>query len=487
MKPNLYFLFVLCLSLFNPVFSQDGSPDLTFGDNGIVTIDIAGDSEHIMAATEDGNNRIVMAGFTDGVQGYDNLLMVCLEDGSLDTSFGDGGVIIGDIVNGSFYKQVKAQSDNKILLSNGYGVDYAVSRLLADGTLDIDFATNGILFPIIAEGHVNSFSLTNNGEIVLLGYNNSVSNRYLVLKRYLSEGSVDVTFGANGTMTIPFSSVENLEVRSIDLLENGNSIISYNTTLNNIESNYIARVLANGTIDTSFGTNGHALIPIEEEYSCAALSFNDGSVLASCIYWDQILERDFKKMLKLQSNGSLDTSFGNSGYIENYYGALIQENQRIISDNSSSDWEGGLYLLYMRLYSTGNSDTTFQFSTNYYVLGSAHPIVLNSGKLLVAGSDIWYNGETDIVLQRFHNDPLEVSENIVKEFQVYPNPSNGIFTLKTISGFSSEIPFMVNDVSGKIIQKSTITYSNTEIDLSEAANGMYFLKAGNTVLRLIKN
>ncbi len=67
---------------------------------------------------------------------------------------------------------------------------------------------------------------------------------------------------------------------------------------------------------------------------------------------------------------------------------------------------------------------------------------------------------------------------------VYPNPSNGLFTIKNTSG--SAIDVTVVNALGQVVLSKTISNENETINLKEQANGIYYLKAGDNIIKLIK-
>ena len=481
-------VFLLMGLIYIACFSQDGSPDFSFGNDGIIIHDLNGGEDNLYATDQGISGRIVALGtnYDPNLDVTKNFIAAFLEDGSFDTTFGQNGFLLIDIVNSETFQDVQVQDDNKILVGSDSGSNYKISGYLEDGTVDSSFATNGVLSPFVSGETGSGFVLGSNGNLLIAGKNGS-SN--IVLKQFLPNGILDPSFGSNGVTIFVFASVSSLNVRSLRLQENGSIILSCSFTENGISSNNVVRFQSNGAIDASYGLNGIALVPVDEEFSCGSLPFQDGSVLVSCSYYDWLLETLVRRVTKLRPNGSLDTNFGAGGHVAGYYGSIIQPNQRIITNQSVSDFEGGSVLGYRRLYSNGNIDPSFQFSSNYFEsLGNTSPILLNSGKMLVASSDIWYNGpDINIILQRFNNNPLGIQEFDSEKFIVFPNPSEGVFNIHYTTNLDSEIRYQILDVTARIIETGVLTEGSTQIDLSEAKTGIYFLKVANTSLQLLKN
>ena len=470
------------------VFSQDGSPDLSFGNDGVIEHDLNGGEESLYDSDQGISGRIVAVGINyDPNSGVTkNFIAAFNEDGSFDTAFNQNGFLLVDEANSGTFYDVQVQDDNKILVGSGSSSNYKISRYLDDGNLDASFANNGVLTPLTSGETGRSFVLGPNGNILISGKNGSLN---IVLKQFLANGTLDPSFGVNGVTIIVLAGISSLSVRSLRLQENGSIIVSCSFRENAISSNNVVRFLSNGDIDTSYGLNGIALVPVDEEFSCTSLPFQDGSVLSSCLYYDWLLEILVRKVTKLSPNGSLDTNFGAGGHLNGYYGSIIQPNQRVITDQSVSDLEGGSVLGYRRLYSNGSIDQSLQFSSNYFdSLGNTSPILLNSGKMFVASSDIWYNApDINIILQRFNNNPLGVQEFDSNKFKVFPNPSMGIFTISHASTLESDVPYQIFDTTARIIETGVLSGDETLLDLTSLQSGIYFLKVANTSLQLIKN
>ena len=79
---------------------------------------------------------------------------------------------------------------------------------------------------------------------------------------------------------------------------------------------------------------------------------------------------------------------------------------------------------------------------------------------------------------------ISVNENSFLGISIYPNPSNGIFTIETEGNFDVTI----TDISGKVIQRKDVACNvSTTIDLTNNANGIYFIKfQNNEVVKTIK-
>jgi uncharacterized delta-60 repeat protein len=483
--------FVLIVTIFPEAgFSQDGSPDFAFGTNGVVETDLNGGEDFVNDVVQSEAGRIIVVGETLNIDFFTtfNFMVVYLEDGALDNSFGDNGIVLTETTNTDEqeYDLVTTQADEKILAGRRVGSLYSIIRYLPDGTIDLDFSDNGNLVPFLSGGTYTSLKVLSDGKLLISGSMEIDNIMQIVLKRYLTDGSVDSSFGNNGIKAYPIGDESNMVNGGVFVHEDGKIVIGGKITNNGSVSIVILRCLPDGTLDSDFGSNGVATLPVEEENNCTPLLFADGSILSRCFYFDPVADEFVRTMVKLSPDGVFDQNFGIGGYIYDTLFDIIQQNNRIFDLTGYVDWEGGLSVEVYRYYSNGSSDPSFQFQRNYSEMNNAMLNIQNNGKLLVAGSSIWYSGSTDIALHQYNNDPLSLPENQSASLIVSPNPSEGIFTLHHDS-VSDNHPFYINDLTGKLIQKGKLTNVRTTINLSEAQSGLYFLKAGNSTIRLVKN
>lgn len=184
---------------FEPIFSlarynPDGSLDTTFGEGGLVitsfghTNPVTGEPgrESAFGIAIQADGKIVVAGFISypgdpGTRGtIDFALARYNPDGSLDTSFGAGGLVTTDF--DSMMDQARdlaIQSDGKIVVVGFTGpslpsetpVDFALARYNPDGTLDVTFGTGGrvVTTDFNFTSFAESVAIQSDGKIVVAG------------------------------------------------------------------------------------------------------------------------------------------------------------------------------------------------------------------------------------------------------------------------------------------------------------------------------
>jgi len=185
-----------------------GSLDLTFGSSGIVTTDIGNSYDYAQALALQSDGKIVAAGYAR-IGGTEDFAMArYLTTGTLDITFGNAGTVTTAI--GSFTDEAYAlgiQEDGKIVVAgrsnNGTNYDFAMARYLSDGTLDSTFGTAGTVTTAIGSGHdyVHTLGIQTDGKIVLAGEYYKDFNYYYTLARYFSDGTLDPSFGTGGIAT----------------------------------------------------------------------------------------------------------------------------------------------------------------------------------------------------------------------------------------------------------------------------------------------
>lgn len=297
--------------------NPDGSLDPTFGSGGKV---INSGQRHVPALAIQPDGKIVTAGATS-VQGInlDFAVVRYNADGSLDQTFGSGGYAINGLGTAN---ALILQPDGKIVIVGTVlvfreGSDFVVARFNADGTPDQTFGTGGRITTSFTSG-LNSGdraiwgALQTDGKIVVSG---SISGVPSVLIRYNPNGSVDLDFGLDGSvLNTNFGATASrvLVLPDGKIVAGGGSFV-------------VGRYNTDGHIDHSFGNNGRSAGGFGSGngalYGLALQA--DGKLLAAgSIYYTSTANSVFA-IGRYDSNGILDTTFGNNGFVfTDFTGAL---------------------------------------------------------------------------------------------------------------------------------------------------------------------
>ena len=216
----------LALARLNP----DGSFDTTFSTDGKLTLDLLGadDIPTCIAVQPDG--KIVVGGYF-----YNTSSLYCTygavrfkASGDIDNSFGNNGIVTIDISSHNDMAQdIAIQSDGKIVLagqSDGTNVDYSAVRLLPNGALDTTFNTDGKFTTPIGSGsdYGRSVAVQNDGKILIGGSVRMGSFEDVGIVRLTPDGNLDTTFSTDGKINTPV--VNGISIFNIALQSNGKII-----------------------------------------------------------------------------------------------------------------------------------------------------------------------------------------------------------------------------------------------------------------------
>jgi uncharacterized delta-60 repeat protein len=177
-------------------------------------------------------------------------------NGSIDTTFGTGGEVFDQ--NLGAYGTLAIDSSGRIDAAGysyitGYNV---VARYLSSGNLDSAFGTRGYAGPLPISNPDGGVALQSTGQILVYGNIGSGSTSAAALARLNTDGSLDTTFGTNGV----YSESRMTEFDSIVIQPTNNQIVAAGRAWVNGQTDYnfwVTRVLADGSAyDSTFGTNG---------------------------------------------------------------------------------------------------------------------------------------------------------------------------------------------------------------------------------------
>src|ERR1043165_6603978 len=254
-------------------YNPDGTLDKTFGVGGKVQTDFPGLAAVASSVVVQPDGKIVVAGgaFLLFTFAGDFKLARYNPDGSLDTSFGDGGIVTTTFPEGSYAFDMALQADGKIIGAGTVFVDFnpgessntdfALARYNPDGTPDATFGNGGQVSTDFLGLEDDSFSvlIQPDGKIVAVGSANDPATFYdFAAVRYLSDGTVDTTFGSGGKVTTDFGRRGFDRAHSAALQADGKIVAAgFATSLDGISENFgVARYTSNGVLDTSFNNRG---------------------------------------------------------------------------------------------------------------------------------------------------------------------------------------------------------------------------------------
>jgi uncharacterized delta-60 repeat protein len=213
-------------------YDPDGTLDKSFGEEGLAysISSVRTDGMTGMAVQPDG--KIVATGSTIGFpQSYDWLVSRFNGDGSVDASFGSGGKVVTDMGRLDTSRAVAVWPNGKIVVAGttedfgfeGTHADIAVARYNSDGSVDKTFGEDGSVTTDLGKTEdVSGLACRIDGKIHVAGSISdgpiqSPGSSDFLLVRYNSDGSRDTRFGSDGILTTDFGKQEKAtSIRAMD-------------------------------------------------------------------------------------------------------------------------------------------------------------------------------------------------------------------------------------------------------------------------------
>jgi uncharacterized delta-60 repeat protein len=306
-------------------YDTGGSPDTTFGTGGKVTTSVGSADAQADALGIQSDGKIVAAGTSSNGSNYVITLVRYKTDGSLDTTFGTGGIVTTSV--GSSDAGANAlgiQSDGKIVVAGtSYNDDvgnyvFTLVRYNTDGGLDTTFGTGGIATTSVGSGTAQAYALgiQSDGKIVAAGQSNNGSNNVITLVRYKTDGSPDTTFGTGGIVTTSVGSSDS-QANALGIQSDG-EIVAAGQSSNG--SHYVFTLVrynaTDGSPDTTFGTGGKVTTSFGSKDALAnALGIQSDGKIVAAGQSNNGSNSVFTLVRYNATDGSLDTTFGTSGIV----------------------------------------------------------------------------------------------------------------------------------------------------------------------------
>ena len=240
-------------------YTSSGALDTSFSGDGIQTVDVAlFDSVAAVAVQPD--RKIVAAGRA----GTGFTVVRLRADGSLDPTFGSGGIVntpIGDPALQDEASALALLGDGRILVAGTadyeypFPTDFALARYLPDGRLDESFGLDGVVVTETpGEQVARALALTPTGGVVVVGY----GDRGFKIARYGPGGALDSTFGMGGVVSTQIGTLYS-DAHGAWVQADGKVVVG-GTTRDGPPSVWdelaVARYNVDGTLDASFGEGG---------------------------------------------------------------------------------------------------------------------------------------------------------------------------------------------------------------------------------------
>lgn len=351
-------------------------------------------------------------------------------DGSLDTSFGVGGIIFTDFFGkDDFAYSVIRQADGKLVVSGVSGTTewgFAIARYNPDGSFDSSFGIDGKVTTNFSglRGYTGTVVIQQtDGKLVVAGRveTTSTSHPDIVLSRYNPDGSLDTSFDGDGKLTVDFGYKEG--AHSLIQQSDGKLVIAGYSN-NAFTEGLVVRLNPDGSLDTSFDGDGKVTInTIGVDGVMDIIQQADGKLVVGGKALEGLTSEELV-LARFNPDGSLDNTFSLDGQLSTVFGRYTQAGAHsVIQQADGKLLVAGTYrandnsdFILARYNPNGSLDTSFDgdgvLITDFGYLEEGYSVIQQSdGKIVVLGQIIApYNYGPKLALARYNPDgSLDVS------------------------------------------------------------------------------
>ncbi|MDB5326810.1 MAG: hypothetical protein JWM57_2379 [Phycisphaerales bacterium] len=315
--------------------------------------------------------------------------------------------ILSDVVgqafrlDGPYLIETPMKIQSSALRKASARVEALEQRSMFSGEIDHAMGANGLVNVHDASGAAvisSAIAVQADGKTVVAGHLYKTPNT-AVITRYNTNGSVDTTFGTNGYATV--ANVKAYNIDNVTVLSNGKIFVGGQTYL---------RLTAAGKLDTSFSGDGVQPSALAADRKTSDLVLPDGSYfeLGNTPYYNSETPLH-DRLYKFKADGTLDKSFASNGSFDmgsvgsvGNGGVAVDSSGRVfVSFNDHRNGLGGKWAV-VRLTPAGKIDTTYGTggvakTDEQYLAAGKHITVLKDGRALLMSDFTNEHGSTNDV------------------------------------------------------------------------------------------
>jgi uncharacterized delta-60 repeat protein len=419
-------------------FMPDGSLDPTFGSGGRVIASLGQTLGTIQAIALQPDGKIVTAGFAGPDTKNTHFAVERFNpDGTPDATFGTDGITVTPFTTTDDATSVALQPDGKIVAAGSATLpdgssEFVLARYLPAGALDPAFGTAGVVTATLGNdptlgnsSGAKAIVILKDGRIVAGGEVNS----NLTLGCFTASGTLDAHFGQKGAASMVLANLDESTATGLAVERDGKIVVS-GSTLFSDQKLLVTRFSSTGHLDRGFGTRGLFQTTFRDSTTDPALAAMDQNGQANAV----AIQRDGRIVvvgylvpeaghgqdgariaaIRLTPAGQLDPSFGKNGKVitntDFTIGGIVVEPEAVVIQSDGRIVAAGTTLSYdpfnpfpegdasdfmlLRYTRSGNLDRTFSTgiigpkTTSYSgFLGAMAQ--QGDGKIVVAGGDPW--------------------------------------------------------------------------------------------------
>lgn len=351
---TIFYFLIVFYSIAQPAtidssFNKAGSPP------GIFQTRFYGKEEEAKMIIAQPDEKIVMVGSSlNGSKGHDLTFVRINPDGTLDESFaskGRGVFTVSDSTD-EYSETVAIDKAGRILIGGYYYASGTtrpvIIRLTADGNIDKTFAKEGKYFPDLTTKKMTSIHSLKRQEDKILAVGSYVDSISMfvngpttVVFRLNDDGSQDRTFGSKGITILEGIASYQIALNETSIALGGSYPMPLKTS--SVTNPVIAMLKYDGIINTGFGDKGFYKGTVVAQEIIADLAFQKDGKLVTVGH-----VRDQSVIMRLKSNGRIDSTFATDGRVVNLFGYMEEGKSIFVLPN------GNILATVTTAYSDGN-------------------------------------------------------------------------------------------------------------------------------------
>lgn len=208
--------------------------------------------------TVQADGKVVVAARIQQTGGAQDIFVArYLKNGRLDTTFGTGGKVTLDFGSSDEPAGIVVDADGNVLVGGAGSSGFTVARLTKSGMLDSTFGVAGLATATVGSGDkANALATDASGNLIQVGQTSLAGDKAFAAARYLADGTLDTSFGSAGTATVNFGT--GFDVANAVAIQSDGSVVMAGEMDMPGGKAFVAitRLLSTGVLDTSFGTSG---------------------------------------------------------------------------------------------------------------------------------------------------------------------------------------------------------------------------------------
>jgi uncharacterized delta-60 repeat protein len=370
-------------------YLASGALDTTFGSSGKTVTPFPNAAATGVAAARQQDGKIVVAGGVVPVAGNGAVALArYLENGALDSTFGNGGRVTTDLTPGEDYASaVAVQPDGKIVVAATAGTSFAALRYEASGAPDATFGAGGRAFAALSglQADASALALQPDGRVVVVGtVDDGLDVFDIAAVRYTISGALDSTFGSGGIAVVDVGHGYDFGYAAL-AMPDGKLVIAGQADVGTSTRMALVRLTFDGVLDATFGSSGKTTTDFADFFGGSTHALAGASSLA--LQGGRLVAGGFAgaagysfALARYSIDGLVDTSFGNAGRVVSAPGGFDDEIRALAVQPDGKILAGGYS------YQGSYDFALARYSITYPSGADLYPFVLASDGVL--GSDV---------------------------------------------------------------------------------------------------